>query len=410
MGVGARLAAITEAPRHVGPSVRTIRGKAEELNHALATGRYQTPLRYPGAKTGLANLIGRLIESAKTSRQVSRVDLLVEPFAGGASTSLRLVGAGIVDRILLADADPLVAAFWQVAAAQTENLIDRMIDEHTRFIAHGSHIALERWDYWRRWKPLMGMSVDAARFEAAVKCMILNRTTFSGILHGRAGPIGGRKQESPYDIGCRFNVQALAERLRYVGHLYETGRLIDVWCKDWRDTLADVPEWYAHLIPNHVLAYLDPPYLQKSKKLYQRSFDANGGYAPAPVADLHWSDDVVHYRLAEYLRRKMRFRWVLSYDAQPSLLADTALYRCDRMTPTANDEAYLGVKEWRISKRLVSLRYTVSAKTGRGAADELLITTLPPSTVPINSEFRSARVISMEATASSAEASIHSEE
>jgi DNA adenine methylase len=387
MAVGARLAAIPEAPRQVSPSVRTIREKAAELNHALATGRYQSPLRYPGAKTGLAKLIGRLIESAKTSRQVGKVDLLVEPFAGGASTSLRLVGAGIVDRILLADADPLIASFWQVAAAQTEELIDRMSDEHTRYIARSSHIALERWDYWRQWKPLIGMSIGAARFETAVKCLILNRTTFSGILHGRAGPIGGRKQESPYRIDCRFNVQALAERLRYVGRLYETGRLIDVWCKDWRDTLADVPEWYAHLIPNHVLAYLDPPYLQKSKKLYQRSFDANGGYAP----DLHWSDDLVHYRLAEYLRQKMRFRWVLSYDEHPSLLADPGLYRGDRMTPTVDDEEYLGVKEWRISKRLVSLRYTVSAKTGRGAADELLITTLPPSTVPIDSEFRSAR-------------------
>lgn len=61
------------------------------------------------------------------------------------------------------------------------------------------------------------------------------------------------------------------------------------------------------------------------------------------------------------------------------------------MTPAADDEAYLGVKEWRISKRLVSLRYTVSGKTGRGAADELLITTLPPSTVPMDGEFRSTR-------------------
>jgi len=385
---GTRLAVIPEAPQHVGLSVRPIRGKADELNHALATGRYQTPLRYPGAKTGLANLIGRLVESAKASRQVGRVDLLVEPFAGGASTSLRLVGAGTVDRILLADADPLVAAFWQVAAAETERLVDRMIDEYSRYITRGGHIALERWDYWRQWKPPIGMAMGAARFEAAVKCLILNRTTFSGILHGRAGPIGGRKQQSPYNIGCRFNVQALAERLRYVGHLYETGRLIDVWCKDWRDTLADVPEWYAHLIPNHVLAYLDPPYLQKSKNLYQRSFDAHGGYAPAPVSDLLWSNDLVHYRLAEYLRQKMRFRWVLSYDAHRSLLTDSALYRCDRMTPTLDDAAFLGVKEWRISKRLVSLRYTMSGKTGRGPADELVITTLPPLTVPIDSEFR----------------------
>lgn len=254
----ARLAEIPTAPRHIKTRPRTIQAPAGRLDHPLAKGRYQTPLRYPGAKTGLANLIGRLVESAKTSSQVRKVDLLVEPFAGGASTSLRLVGAGVVDRILLADADPLVAAFWQVAADQTDPLIDRMADEHKKYVARSGHTALQRWDYWRQWTPPPGMTVTTARFEAAVKCLFLNRTTFSGILHGQAGPIGGRRQESQYDIGCRFNVDALSERLSYVGHLYQTGRLVDVWCKDWKDTLATVPEWYPQLIPNHVLAYLDP--------------------------------------------------------------------------------------------------------------------------------------------------------
>jgi DNA adenine methylase len=314
--------------------------------------------------------------------------MFVEPFAGGASTSLRLVGAGIVDRILLADADPLVAAFWQVAADQTDQLIDRMVDEHKKYVAYGGDTALQRWDYWRQWTPPTGLSVHSARFEAAVKCLFLNRTTFSGILHGQAGPIGGRKQESNYDISCRFNVESLAERLRYIGHLYQTRRLVDVWCKDWKDTLKAVPEWYPQLIPNHVLAYLDPPYLEKSNKLYQRSFSARTGYARCPVNDLDWIDSVGHYRLAEYLRRKMQFRWVLSYDAHPALLKEPGLYAAARMTPTFEDKAILAVKEWSIEKRLVSLRYTASARKGRGPAEEFLITTLPPSTVPIDSSFR----------------------
>jgi DNA adenine methylase len=385
----ARLAVVPTAPRHIRTRPQTIQQPAGKLEHPLATGRYQTPLRYPGAKTGLADLVGRLVESAKTSSQVRDVDLLVEPFAGGASTSLRLVGAGIVNRILLADADPLVAAFWQVAAAETDRLIDRMADEHKTYVAYGGDTALRRWDYWRLWTPPVGLSVNNARFEAAVKCLFLNRTTFSGILHGQAGPIGGRKQESQYDIGCRFNVDALAERLRYVGHLYQTRRLVDVWCKDWKDTLAAIPEWYPQLIPNHVLAYLDPPYLEKSHKLYQRSFSSRAGYVASPVSDLDWVDGISHYRLAEYLRRKIQFRWVLSYDAHPALLAEASLFAAARMTPTSADKAILAVKEWTITKRLVSLRYTASARKGRGPAEELLITTLPPSTVPTNSSFRS---------------------
>ena len=193
----AGLAAVPMAPRHIEDVPRSLQAAPECLDHPLATGRYQTPLRYPGAKTGLAELIGRLVQSAKRSRQTSKIDLFVEPFAGGASTSLRLVGAGIVDRVLLADADPLVAAFWQVAASETENLIDRMADEYQAYLAKGGATALQRWDYWRSWTPPAGMPPGSSRFEAAMKCLFLNRTTFSGILHGRAGPIGGRAQQSP---------------------------------------------------------------------------------------------------------------------------------------------------------------------------------------------------------------------
>ena len=244
---------------HVEQLPRKLEGPACSITHPLATGRYQSPLRYPGAKSGLAAVIGSLLGSAKSSRQVGGVDLLVEPFAGGASTSLRLVGAGIVDRVLLADADPMVASFWQVAASKTDELIDRMTDEHARFVAPGGSTALDRWDFWKAWKPPLRTNVEAIRSDLAMKCLFLNRTTFSGILHGQAGPIGGRRQESDFSIGCRFNIEALAKRLRYVGHLYETGRLIDVWCKGWRATLTDVAEWYPQLLPNRVVAYLDPP-------------------------------------------------------------------------------------------------------------------------------------------------------
>ncbi|MFF0054077.1 DNA adenine methylase [Streptomyces microflavus] len=382
-----RLVVIPSAPRSI--SGRATAGKAiRPLSHPLAKGRYQTPLRYPGAKTGLSSLIGNLIGAARGSSQVGKIDLLVEPFAGGASTSLRLVGAGVVNRILLADADPLVAAFWQVSAAETENFVGRMVEEHERYVAKGGNIALSRWDYWRAWAPSPGMSESSARFETAMKCLFLNRTTFSGILHGSAGPIGGRKQESAYGIGCRFNVDALSDRIRYVGHLYDTNRLVDVWCKDWKDTLADVPEWYADLIPDRVVAYLDPPYLEKSEKLYQKSFDMHHRVG-APVEDLHWSDNLMHYRLADYLTRRMQFRWVLSYDAKPELLQSRFLYAADQMTPSVTERELLGVKQWRITKRVVSLRYTASARQGRGAAEEVLITTLPPSRVPLDEDFRS---------------------
>lgn len=379
--VGRGLACVPSVSRHVEERARPILDEPGPIHHSLATARYQSPLRYPGAKSGLAPLVGQLVAGAAHHPLVRRVDLLVEPFAGGASTSMRLVGAGAVSRILLADADPLVAAFWQVAADQTEQLIARVREEHAEFIAAGGARALERWDYWRQWRPKPGLSAGPARFEAAVKCLFLNRTTFSGILHGRAGPIGGRSQTSAYSIGCRYNPDALAERISFIGHLYDTRRLIDVWCMDWQRTLDEVASVYKTLVPNHVVAYLDPPYLEKSAKLYNTSFDAGVG----------WKANFPHERLAEYLRRSMRFRWVLSYDDHPALLQSCLLYARDRMDP-AHPSRRNGVRQWRISKRLVRLRYTASSRRDRGGSvDELLLTTLPPTAVPLDASFRAPR-------------------
>lgn len=369
------------APASIGHRPRKLHEPGALAVQAAATMRYQSPLRYPGAKSGLVGVIGDLVASATDT--LGKPELFVEPFAGGASTGLRLAGAGIVQRVLLADSDLLVARFWQIAAADTDWLIDRMMDEP---------VTLDRWDYWRSWQPR-----DPRDRDIAVKCLFLNRTTFSGILHGRAGPIGGRKQESQYKLDCRFNKEALAARLRFVGDLYASHRLVDVWCRDWQRTLDDVAEWYPQLVPDRIIAYLDPPYWSKSPKLYRKSFDPAGGYAEPsserPVSPLEshgWLHDALaHYRLAGYLRHEARVRWILSYDDHPDLTQEEGLYAARRMSPSGGATDRQGGPSWYLTKRLVDLRYSASAtKEHRGKREELLITTLPPACVPLNDRFR----------------------
>lgn len=389
--VGEMAAAPTAFPGHEAPSQagqiplmapvsilthpRPLKNPEPLADESTSSMRYQSPLRYPGAKSGLATVITDLVGRATT--KLGTPELFVEPFAGGASTALRLAGLGAVKRVLLADADPLVTRFWQVAAADTDWLIDRMWAEP---------VTLDRWNYWRTWTPARQHDRDIA-----VKCLFLNRTTFSGILHGRAGPIGGRKQESMYKIDCRFNKEGLESRLRFIGDLYRSNRLVDVWCRDWKETLGEVPERYPSLVPNRVIAYLDPPYMEKSQKLYRRSFDPFGGFAePKTPLEAHsWLTGLGHYMLAGYLRQKVQVRWILSYDNNPLLTTDPALYAAGRMDPVREDAETLHVPRWTITKRLVDLRYSASARNPhRGKRQELLLTTLPPSCMPVGERFR----------------------
>lgn len=334
--------------------------------------RHLSPLRYPGAKSRLVPKITQIIARAREKRSVPRIELFVEPFAGGASTSLRLLSLGLVERVLLGEADPLVASFWMTAASEPEALIERITTEYDSYVVRGGVRALERWDYWRGWSPDASLSPADARLETATRCLFLNRTTFSGILHGRAGPLGGRRQESENTISCRFNPDALAERIRYVGHLYAQGRIVDVLEADWQTTMDAALQILPRLSADNMLAYLDPPYVDKASNLYRKAF------GPRPIDDGPvWQGDAMdHFRLAGYLRTKTPMRWLLSYDKHPALLSHPLLYSAGRVGSSGLVEE---LRRRRITKRVVSTTYTASARMGRGATEELLISTLPPA-------------------------------
>jgi len=232
--------------------------------------RALSPLRYPGAK--------RLLLPAIRDLLPEHVDLLVEPFAGGASVALALLDEGRADRVVLGDADPLVAAFWSVSTGRPGELIEAMRAETP---------SVERWDYWRQANPSDELGM-------AVKCLFLNRTSFSGVLHGEAGPLGGRAGRGE-GIAGRWAAETVASRIRHVAELGGAGR-ITVVAGDWRETV-DVG---LRMAPDP-LVYADPPYVSAGTRLYARSFT---------VGD--------HAALAAGLTTSTH-RWVLSYDDHPTV-------------------------------------------------------------------------------------------
>jgi DNA adenine methylase len=240
-----------------------------------------SPLRYPGSKRKLLPAIRQIIAA-----NCEEVDLFVEPFCGGASVSLGLLELGVVKHALIADYDPLIAAFWRQAAAAPETLIQAMNREP---------VTVDRWAYWKNLQA-------GSRLNRAMKCLYLNRTTFSGIIGGSAGPIGGRAQASKYPIDCRFNKEQLAKRILHIGKLKCDGKLLSPSEGTWQETLRLSTEFAAELKAKSVIIYLDPPYVEKAHHLYDRPFQ---------------DDD--HKTLAAALVGDQR-QWILSYDREPLVL------------------------------------------------------------------------------------------
>ena len=84
----------------------------------------RSPLRYPGGKTWLVPHIREWLATANSPQ------LLAEPFAGGAITSLTAVMENLVPRCLLVELDQDVAAFWVTALYNSDQLIE-LIKEFT---------------------------------------------------------------------------------------------------------------------------------------------------------------------------------------------------------------------------------------------------------------------------------------
>lgn len=244
-----------------------------------------SPLRYPGGKRRLVPYV-----AAALIDNDLKPGLFVEPFAGGASVSLELLHAGLVERIGLGDSDPMVAAFWETVFTDHEWLCRRVEEVDVDL------------DTWRRLK----RGRFKARRSLALACLFLNRTSFNGALHRRAGPIGGQQQASDYKLDCRFPRETLVRRIRACAKLAD--RVVFVRGQEAGRTVADARA-LARREDWSTFFYLDPPFWAKSDFLYRHAFQA-------------WQ----HEELAEQLLW-LKDPWLLSYDPAPQIEAHYAGHR-----------------------------------------------------------------------------------
>ena len=269
-----------------------------------------SPLRYPGAKRRLLNVIRQALD-----RNGLHPDLFVEPFCGGASASLQLLAEGRVDRIALADRDPLIASLWQTIFSDADWLIQEM---------HRTPTTVQVWQALKRYQPL-------CRRGQALKCLFLNRTSFSGVIDSHAGPIGGMEQRGPYTIDCRFPKKTIERRIRLAAAL--APKVTVLGCLDWDESIS-----WAEEQGTGVFLYLDPPFIHKAQDLYGFYFRSEQ-----------------HAALRDRLTA-VQVPWLLSYDSAPEVWTLYCQFPYQIRVQNA---------------------YTIASAGGRRAATEVLVSNLP---------------------------------
>jgi DNA adenine methylase len=209
-----------------------------------------------------------------------RPALYVEPFVGGASVGLQLLQYNLVDKVIFMDLDPWVASFWRTLFFDTDWLIEKI---------RTTKVTLKLWKELKTSKP---RSIR----EQAWAGFYLNRTSFSGILEKKAGPLGGKEQKSEYKIDCRFPRETLIKRVLQAASFKD--KVYGVWNCSWEDGIVRIKsEQKSKKLPRkNVFYYLDPPFFEEAADLYRFYFQQKD-----------------HIHLRDFLL-KFKDNWILSYD------------------------------------------------------------------------------------------------
>lgn len=241
-----------------------------------------SPLRFPGSKR-------RLVGYIKDTLAINKIEpsLYIEPFIGGGSVALQLLNDSLIEKAIIMDVDPWIASFWQTVFFDTNWLID---------LIQNIDVNLENWYKFKKANPKKTR-------DQAMTCFYLNRTSFSGILESRVGPIGGKNQRSNYKIDCRFSKDNLISRIQKAAELKE--KVYGVWNCSWDEGMQKIrtEQKEGKLTKTNLFYYLDPPFFEEADALYRYYFLEQD-----------------HINLRNFLLN-LQDKWLLSYDSAEQVQA-----------------------------------------------------------------------------------------
>ena len=236
--------------------------------------RLSSPLRYPGGKAAMCDLL----TSIRASNQLGGHSV-AEPFAGGAGASLSLLFLEEAHEIHINDADPAIHDFWWTITRRSGPFIAQL---------RSTDVSMSE---WHRQRNIYRSKAKVSRLRRGFAAFYLNRCNRSGVIIN-GGPIGGVEQTGKWKLNARFNKAELEVRCARVA---EYGDRIHVSQLDAIDFISEKP-W------NKTFFFVDPPYYGKGETLY-----------------LNRLNHTYHVKLSEQLRKMEHEAWILTYDDCPEI-------------------------------------------------------------------------------------------
>jgi DNA adenine methylase len=237
--------------------------------------KFYSPLRYPGGKSKLVPFIKLLINKANRERST-----YIEPFAGGAGVALALLLEGVVGKIVVNDYDKAIYSVWRAIKSEPLKLIRLIYDTPINI------------NEWHKQQEIYNCS-HSYSVELAFAVLFLNRVNRSGIVTG--GPIGGFAQGGNWKLDARYNKDVIVERINDISKRHKS---IIVYNQD----ILHLIDKYMPRFNDNAFIYFDPPYYNKSSRLYKNS--------------LSHSD---HANIAERILKRVMSPWILTYDDVPEI-------------------------------------------------------------------------------------------
>lgn len=254
-----------------------------------------SPLRYPGGKSKLYNLV-----SAVISQYDEEVDTYAEPFAGGAGIAMGLLLNHQMEKVIINDINIGIYSFWDSICNNTEDFLR---------LVKNTDVNIETYNIQK----IIYQTEKQKSLELGFATFFLNRTCFSGVLG--AGPIGGYAQTGKYLVNARYNTADLMKKIEQIARLSSKIEIYNL----------DVVDFIKRIIrkEDKVFTYFDPPYFVKGKALYTNFLEKEDHEKIYKIISKLKTPWLITYdnvnAISEIYKKYNQFEFNLSYTVNPKV-------------------------------------------------------------------------------------------